>query len=182
MELCRHSNLFGSRPTTYLLTLEVFTLNSHSHYGPGIFGFFQQQNEKIANGSMKEEGAHYLHLDTLGIVNGLVDVVVQGESSITYPYNNVSTYTIHNSPGSPSALSHPPHVPPRYSSLTPHTHTHTHSLTLNLSLSLRATASKSSTNPCTTSSCATGRAPAAAESSSRHARTPSTRPAAPSSS
>lgn len=61
------------------------------HYGPGFFAFFQQQNEKIANGSIKEEEAHYLHLDTLGIVNGLVDIVVQGESLITYPFNNVST-------------------------------------------------------------------------------------------
>lgn len=61
-----------------------------SHYGPGFFGFFQQQNDKIANGSIKEEDAHYLHLDTLGIVNGLIDVAVQGEALITYPFNNVS--------------------------------------------------------------------------------------------
>ncbi|KAK2599802.1 hypothetical protein N8I77_011526 [Diaporthe amygdali] len=58
------------------------------HYGPGFFGFFQQQNDKIANGSINEKDAHYLHLDTLGIVNGLIDVAVQGESLITYPFNN----------------------------------------------------------------------------------------------
>lgn len=61
-----------------------------SYYGPGFFRFFQQQNENIANGSIKEEAAQYLHLDTLGIVNGLMDLVVQGESLISYPYNNVS--------------------------------------------------------------------------------------------
>lgn len=65
-------------------------LTPFSHYGPGFFGFFQEQNDKIANGSIHEDGAHYLHLDTLGIVSGLVDVVVQGESLISYPYNNVS--------------------------------------------------------------------------------------------
>lgn len=67
-------------------------LTSRSHYGPGFFGFFQQQNDKIANGSINEEDAHYLHLDTLGIVNGLIDVAVQGESLITYPFNNVSLH------------------------------------------------------------------------------------------
>lgn len=68
-----------------------------SHYGPGFFGFFQEQNDKISNGSMKEEAAQYLHLDTLGIVNGLIDIVVQGESLISYPYNNVSYTQSHTS-------------------------------------------------------------------------------------
>ncbi|KAI0139215.1 putative lysosomal protective protein precursor [Pestalotiopsis sp. NC0098] len=62
------------------------------HYGPGIFRFFQQQNEKIANGSSTEEGAQYIHLDTLGIVNGLLDMAIQGEAYIKFPYNN--TYGI----------------------------------------------------------------------------------------
>lgn len=61
-----------------------------SHYGPGIFDFFLQQNQKIADGTNEEKDALYIHLDTLGIVNGLIDLVVQGESLITYPYNNVS--------------------------------------------------------------------------------------------
>lgn len=65
-------------------------LISRSHYGPGFFGFFQQQNDKIANGTINDRDAHYLHLDTLGIVNGLIDVAVQGEALITYPFNNVS--------------------------------------------------------------------------------------------
>ncbi len=60
------------------------------HYGPGFVRFFQQENEKIANGSSEEAGAHYMHLDTLGIVNGLLDLLVQGEAYIQYPYNNVS--------------------------------------------------------------------------------------------
>lgn len=59
------------------------------HYGPGFFHFLQQQNDKIANGSSTEKGAHYLHLDTLGIIDGLLDMVVQHESFISFPYNNV---------------------------------------------------------------------------------------------
>lgn len=60
------------------------------HYGPGILRFFQRQNERIANGTTAERTAHPLRVDTLGIVNGIVDLVVQGESWITWPYNNVS--------------------------------------------------------------------------------------------
>jgi carboxypeptidase C (cathepsin A) len=60
------------------------------HYGPGFFRFFQEQNKKIENGSSAEQGAHYLHLDTLGIVNGLIDMVVQGETMTTFPNNNAS--------------------------------------------------------------------------------------------
>lgn len=60
------------------------------HYGPGIFRFFQEQNEKIADGSSKEKDAHYIHLDTLGIINGLIDMVIAGEAWVTYPNNNVS--------------------------------------------------------------------------------------------
>ncbi|KAK5657932.1 hypothetical protein OQA88_2482 [Cercophora sp. LCS_1] len=62
------------------------------HYSPGFFGFFQTQNEKITNGTSTEKGAHKLHLDTLGIVNGLIDVLVQGEYDIHFGYNN--TYGI----------------------------------------------------------------------------------------
>ncbi|KFA55265.1 hypothetical protein S40293_04966 [Stachybotrys chartarum IBT 40293] len=43
------------------------------HYGPGFMRFFQQQNEKIKNGTIEVDDAHYLHLDTLGIVNGYLD-------------------------------------------------------------------------------------------------------------
>lgn len=62
------------------------------HYGPSFFQFFEQQNEKIENGSGDEKNAHYIHLDTLGIVNGLLDVIIQGEAWIQFPYNN--TYGI----------------------------------------------------------------------------------------
>ncbi|KAG6199998.1 hypothetical protein E4U35_006438 [Claviceps purpurea] len=62
------------------------------HYGPGFMRFFQQQNEKIRNGTIGAKHAHYLHLDTLGIVNGYLDAVIQEEASIIFPYHN--TYGI----------------------------------------------------------------------------------------
>lgn len=60
------------------------------HYGPGIFRFFQQQNDKIRDGNSKEKGAHYLKLNALGIVNGLVDIVEQGQAYLDFAFNNVS--------------------------------------------------------------------------------------------
>ncbi|KAL7800278.1 Alpha/Beta hydrolase protein [Trichoderma ceciliae] len=62
------------------------------HYGPGFMRLFQQQNEKIADGTIADEHAHYLHLDTLGIVNGWLDSLIQEEAYIDFPYNN--TYGI----------------------------------------------------------------------------------------
>ncbi|KAI0397971.1 carboxypeptidase C [Xylariaceae sp. FL0594] len=77
------------------------------HYGPAFFRFLKRQNEKIAIARRRrregdgdggdvdvdvegwEKDAQYLHLDTLGIVNGLLDMVIQHESYITFPYNNV---------------------------------------------------------------------------------------------
>ncbi|KAK1752302.1 serine carboxypeptidase [Echria macrotheca] len=72
--------------------ISLWTESYGGHYGPGFMRFFQEQNEKIANGTIDEKVAQYLHLDTLGIVNGLLDMMVQGESYVTFPYNN--TYGI----------------------------------------------------------------------------------------
>lgn len=70
------------------------------HYGPGFMRFFQTQNEKIENGTIEVDHAHYLHLDTLGIVNGALDDVIQGEAYIDFPYFNVRS------------LGQPPSLPP----------------------------------------------------------------------
>ncbi|OAA36288.1 Peptidase S10, serine carboxypeptidase [Metarhizium rileyi] len=72
--------------------ISMWTESYGGHYGPGFMRFFQQQNEKILDGSIDVEHAHYLHLDTLGIVNGYVDAVIQEEASIIFPFNN--TYDI----------------------------------------------------------------------------------------
>lgn len=40
------------------------------HYGPGFYNYFYQQNEAIRNGSVP--GVE-LQMDTLGIINGIID-------------------------------------------------------------------------------------------------------------
>ncbi|KAH7350655.1 carboxypeptidase C [Rhexocercosporidium sp. MPI-PUGE-AT-0058] len=68
--------------------ISLWTESYGGHYGPGFFKFFQEQNEKITNGTIKEKGTHYLHLDTLGIVNGLLDIVEQLPAYAQMAYNN----------------------------------------------------------------------------------------------
>lgn len=75
------------RPENNRLALWVESYGGH--YGPAFMRFFREQNDKIRNGSSDEQGAHVLHFDTLGIVNGLVDTTIQMTHWISFPYNNV---------------------------------------------------------------------------------------------
>ncbi|KAL8825675.1 MAG: hypothetical protein Q9170_007707, partial [Blastenia crenularia] len=62
-------------------------------YGPAFTAFFEEQNMRIANKSISEEGDEYIiHLDTLGIVNGCVDLLIQEPYYPEFAYNN--TYGI----------------------------------------------------------------------------------------
>jgi carboxypeptidase C (cathepsin A) len=69
--------------------VSLWTESYGGHYGPGFWTFFQEQNEKINNGTIKEKGTHYIHLDTLGIINGWLDAVNQLPTYATTLYNNV---------------------------------------------------------------------------------------------
>lgn len=69
--------------------IHLWTESYGGIYGPAFFGFFQEENEKIANGSISEPGAHYLHLDTLGIINGCIDFAYRQLASLDMAYNNV---------------------------------------------------------------------------------------------
>ena len=71
-------------------------------YGPYFFSFFQQQNEKIANGTISEPGSHYLHLDTLGIINGCIDYEIMQLAYLDMAYNNARS--------SISRTTHLPHI------------------------------------------------------------------------
>lgn len=62
------------------------------HYGPKVMEFFHKQNEKIADGDISGPGTHYLHLDTLGLINACIDVQVQDEGYSFFAWNN--TYGI----------------------------------------------------------------------------------------
>ncbi len=52
---------------------------STGHCGLGFFRFFQEQNEKIAEGTSAKRRTGYLQLDTL----------IQTESAISFPHNNL---------------------------------------------------------------------------------------------
>ncbi|KAF2772730.1 secreted carboxypeptidase-like protein [Teratosphaeria nubilosa] len=72
--------------------ISLFTESYGGHYGPAFMRFFMQQNELIANGSISGPGTHYLHLNTLGIINGCIDFEDQSWAYATFPVNN--TYGI----------------------------------------------------------------------------------------
>lgn len=72
--------------------VSIWTESYGGHYGPSFTAFFQEQNEKIQNGTLKGNETHYIHLDTLGIINGCVDVLTQELSYAEMAYNN--TYGI----------------------------------------------------------------------------------------
>lgn len=56
--------------------ISLWTEGYGGHYGPQFLKFFRGQNERIKNGTIKEKGTKYIHLDTLGIVNRLLDSLV----------------------------------------------------------------------------------------------------------
>lgn len=49
---------------------------------------FQHQNEKIERGEISGPGTHYLHLDTLGIINGCVDDSIAQPAYSVMAWNN----------------------------------------------------------------------------------------------
>lgn len=72
--------------------ISIWTESYGGKYGPVFTHFFQTQNEKISNGTIKGPGVHYIHLDTLGIVNGCIDSLAQDLAYLDQAYNN--TYAI----------------------------------------------------------------------------------------
>jgi len=73
--------------------ISIWTESYGGHYGPAFAAYFESQNQKIQNGTLNETGDGYtINLDTLGIINGCVDMLVQETSYPTMAYNN--TYGI----------------------------------------------------------------------------------------
>lgn len=70
--------------------ISLWTESYGGRYGPAFFQFWQEQNERIANGTIAGPGTHYLHLDTLGIINGCIDADVQQLAYLDIAFNNVS--------------------------------------------------------------------------------------------
>ena len=73
--------------------VSIWTESYGGRYGPAFTSYFQEQNEKIDDGTLDDEGdSYYIHLDTLGIINGCIDLQAQSLSYPEFAYNN--TYGI----------------------------------------------------------------------------------------
>lgn len=70
--------------------ISISTQSYGGRYGPAFAAFFQEQNEKIRNGTWNGTAGtqHILNLDTLLIVNGCIDRLVQFPSYADMAFNN----------------------------------------------------------------------------------------------
>lgn len=69
--------------------ISIATESYGGRYGPAFVAYFQEQNERIRNGTWTEQGqSHILNLDTLLIINGCIDRLVQWPGYPTMAFNN----------------------------------------------------------------------------------------------
>ena len=66
--------------------ISIWTESYGGHYGPTFADLFETQNDRIANGSL--QSATLLRLDTVGIINGCVDIVTQMPAYPQMAFNN----------------------------------------------------------------------------------------------
>lgn len=73
--------------------VSIATESYGGRYGPAYAAFFEEQNQKIENGTWNEANeTHIIHLDTLILINSCIDRQVQWPSYPHIAYNN--TYGI----------------------------------------------------------------------------------------
>lgn len=70
----------------------IWTESYGGHYGPTFSDVFNTQNQRIQDGGLKAGTAVPLHLETLGIVNGCLDIMTQMPFYPVMAFNN--TYGI----------------------------------------------------------------------------------------
>lgn len=70
-------------------TFNLWTESYGGHYGPSFYSYFKDQNAAIANGT--QNGTHLI-MDTLGIINGIIDERIQAPYYPEFAINN--TYGI----------------------------------------------------------------------------------------
>ena len=68
------TNLPSLDSTVKNRTFNLWTESYGGHYGPTFYDYFYQQNELIASGRRKGVA---LQMDTLGIINGIIDEMIQ---------------------------------------------------------------------------------------------------------
>ncbi|KAK7567239.1 Alpha/Beta hydrolase protein [Phyllosticta citricarpa] len=68
--------------------INLFTESYGGTYGPAFASLFEEKNTMRANGTISSESTLEVKLSSLGIINGLIDQLVQLPSSATFPTNN----------------------------------------------------------------------------------------------
>ena len=76
--------------------ISLFTESYGGHYGPTFVSHFMRQNELIANDTISGPGVHYLHMNTLGIINGCIDAEEQTKAYASFPYKNTYGVEVFN--------------------------------------------------------------------------------------
>jgi carboxypeptidase C (cathepsin A) len=66
--------------------ISIWTESYGGHYGPTFANYFETQNDLISNGKLS--AAVPLRLDTLGIINGCVDILTQMPAYPQMAFNN----------------------------------------------------------------------------------------------
>lgn len=81
----------GSRPNSTNITTTGVNLFAESYggkYGPIFANFFEEQNAKRANGTLSMNTTLEISLSSVGIMNGLVDNLIQSYWNSIFAYNN----------------------------------------------------------------------------------------------
>ncbi|KAI9666958.1 MAG: hypothetical protein M1831_001463 [Alyxoria varia] len=84
-----YSNLPKLSPSTKSKEFNLWTESYGGHYGPAFFDYFQEQNAKIGSG--EREGTHLI-MNSLGLINAIIDERIQGPYYPEFAVNN--TYGI----------------------------------------------------------------------------------------
>ena len=86
------ANVNSSLYTPQEAGVNLFTESYGGKYGPVFANYFLQQNQMRQNGSLPSNNTLAIKIETVGIINGLVDDLVQNAYYPQFAYNN--TYGI----------------------------------------------------------------------------------------
>lgn len=68
--------------------INLFTESYGGKYGPAFAEYWEEQNDKLKNGTLSQNGTLEIYLASLGIMQGCIDDLVQGPFYPKFAYNN----------------------------------------------------------------------------------------------
>lgn len=66
----------------------MFAESYGGKYGPTFFAYFEEQNQKRKDGELSVDETVEIHVESLGIVNGCIDALIQQPSYPIYANSN----------------------------------------------------------------------------------------------